>query len=481
MLLFRAVSLLCCGNENLHVELRARVVCELALNKDFYLTADKVSLYDNSSGDGTCILISKNILPATSGISTCNSSNAHEYAEECLQLVTLNTPCLGTSSNMWHLYAMSSILQTPIVSIYPMYNTRIRPAFNKVVRPRVECKSKCNIELFIMWTRMAEPTVGPAISSSWSPDHFVPCIKDACDNQSMQLPEISQIYKCANSTSNTSQVASASNCIPSLNRSRKTSLPKMDIDIVFKHHPQTRCKNTSKSNAYPRPLDKYIQAQPKGELNIECGKVFKEHKTVSTNMTMPKLPNILNVFKCTQNKLTNIKKKSDPPKNITKGHLFQSSTSSYKATHDVDTAINSSGIPTGGDVYTHICSGQDCTVMPQSDVGHSVDMPSQIYVLGSSCEDGTIPQIGSVDINRPLIIGDSYQEELPVVTQPQVANLNVDATLQGPVSSTTGCQDDVDVPTFIPLDIDVDADVVTIGIHYVYHLCTVAIAFSRFI
>ena len=161
--------------------------------------------------------------------------------------------------------------------------------------------------------------------------------------------------------------------------------------------------------------------------------------------------------------------------------MFQSSTSSYKATHDVDTAINSSGIPTGGDVYTHICSGQDCTVMPQSDVGHSVDMPSQIYVLGSSCEDGTIPQIGSVDINRPLIIGDSYQEELPVVTQPQVANLNVDAALQGPVSSTTGCQDDVDVPTFIPLDIDVDADVVTIGIHYVYHLCTVAVAFSRFI
>ena len=53
--------MLCTGVESYHIELRARVVCELSLNKDFYLTPSIVSLFDN---EGT--LISKNVLMAVS-------------------------------------------------------------------------------------------------------------------------------------------------------------------------------------------------------------------------------------------------------------------------------------------------------------------------------------------------------------------------------------------------------------------------------
>lgn len=41
--LFRSVSVLCCGKESLHGELRARTLCELVLHPDFYLSSDKCS------------------------------------------------------------------------------------------------------------------------------------------------------------------------------------------------------------------------------------------------------------------------------------------------------------------------------------------------------------------------------------------------------------------------------------------------------
>ncbi|KAK9409590.1 vertnin [Crotalus adamanteus] len=72
----------------------------------------------------------------------------------------------GTYANMWHVYALASVLQCNIYSIYPMSNLKIRPYFNRLIRPR-----KCNLQtstLHIMWS-------GQQLSSQvFKAQYFVP-------------------------------------------------------------------------------------------------------------------------------------------------------------------------------------------------------------------------------------------------------------------------------------------------------------------
>jgi hypothetical protein len=58
----------------------------------------------------------------------------------------------GSYANMWHLYALSSVLQCNIYSVYPMYNLKIRPYFNRLIRPRSYPKDMDPITLHIMWS-----------------------------------------------------------------------------------------------------------------------------------------------------------------------------------------------------------------------------------------------------------------------------------------------------------------------------------------
>ena len=48
--LSRSASVLCVGHENFYQELRARTCCELAMNKGFYLTPDKLNALQTEPG-----------------------------------------------------------------------------------------------------------------------------------------------------------------------------------------------------------------------------------------------------------------------------------------------------------------------------------------------------------------------------------------------------------------------------------------------
>lgn len=57
----------------------------------------------------------------------------------------------GSYANMWHVYALSSVLQFNIYSIYPLFNPKIRPYFNRVIRPRT-CPKGQPQTIHIMWS-----------------------------------------------------------------------------------------------------------------------------------------------------------------------------------------------------------------------------------------------------------------------------------------------------------------------------------------
>lgn len=77
----------------------------------------------------------------------------------------------GSYANMWHVYALSSVLQFNIYSVYPMFNPKIRPYFNRVIRPRT-WPSDCEPQtIHVMWSGELQS------KSLFRPNHFVALIQ----------------------------------------------------------------------------------------------------------------------------------------------------------------------------------------------------------------------------------------------------------------------------------------------------------------
>lgn len=77
----------------------------------------------------------------------------------------------GSYANMWHVYALSSVLQFNIYSIYPMFNLKIRPYFNRVIRPRTWPKDCEPLTLHVMWSGELQS------ESLFRPNHFVALVQ----------------------------------------------------------------------------------------------------------------------------------------------------------------------------------------------------------------------------------------------------------------------------------------------------------------
>ncbi|XP_077567398.1 vertnin [Stigmatopora nigra] len=175
-LLFDAASTLLVGNSGLSLELQVRAVVEMALWKTYYLSG---------------MIDSKMMLQAVR-FSLC--------AEESQAMVSLSASVLeaifdadvkascfpDSYANMWHVYALASVLQVNIYSIYPMFNHKIRSYFHRVIRPRTLPK-ECEPRTFhIMWSgRLQSQTL-------FRPDHFVALVRindfASSSPQSEELP-----------------------------------------------------------------------------------------------------------------------------------------------------------------------------------------------------------------------------------------------------------------------------------------------------
>jgi len=163
-LLFDAASMLLVGSASLSLELQVRTVVEMLLWKRYYLSG----------------MIDSKVMLQAARFSLCA-----EESEDMLNLpmavleaifdADVKATCFpGSFANMWHVYALSSVLRCNVYSIYPMYNLKIRPYFNRLIRPRVWLKDCELVTLHIMWSGELEDAF------VFKPHNFVALVK-ACD------------------------------------------------------------------------------------------------------------------------------------------------------------------------------------------------------------------------------------------------------------------------------------------------------------
>ena len=147
--LFNAVSMSIYGNESLATELRVRVAIELSLNSSFYERINENAGFEDCSPT------------IQESINACAIDR--EY------------------SSIWAIHAASTVIQSPINSVYPVVNG---PAdehigiLNTTLVPRLESDKRNAVT--IMWT-------GPKTISNrmWRPNHFVPIINGSINEESV--------------------------------------------------------------------------------------------------------------------------------------------------------------------------------------------------------------------------------------------------------------------------------------------------------
>ncbi|KAJ8290440.1 hypothetical protein GJAV_G00012910 [Gymnothorax javanicus] len=162
-LLFDAASILLVGSTDLSLELQVRTVVEMLLRKTYYLNG----------------MIDSKVMLQAARFSLCTEESAEMLrlpmaVLEAIFDADIKASCFpGSYANMWHVYALASVLECNIYSIYPMYNLKIRPYFNRLIRPRTWPHDSEPMTLHIMWSGELESM------TVFKPHHFVALIKAA--------------------------------------------------------------------------------------------------------------------------------------------------------------------------------------------------------------------------------------------------------------------------------------------------------------
>ena len=169
---FRSASVLICGNESMHIEMRVRSIIEMALYPDHYCQPEVTSFLGGYTSSEDVSRKSAPRLHATSPnfVRAGECPIVGNIVMDTFIYDVISATREGCWATMWHVYALASVLGTPIRSVYPERNTYVRPLYHKVVHPRQASVAQ---PLIIMWTQ----TTYDSNPSKWSPNHFVPCIE----------------------------------------------------------------------------------------------------------------------------------------------------------------------------------------------------------------------------------------------------------------------------------------------------------------
>ncbi|MEE6519994.1 hypothetical protein FKM82_017768 [Ascaphus truei] len=156
--LFEAASVLLWGSPALAPELQVRTAVEMLLHQRYYLNE----------------MIDSKVMLQAACLSLCTEDSAPrlQLPPQVLQGIyeaDVRATCFpGTFANMWHVYALASVLQANVYSIYPQRNLSIRPYFNRLIRPRHG--PPLPPTLHIMWSGQSLPPCG------FRPHSFVPVV-----------------------------------------------------------------------------------------------------------------------------------------------------------------------------------------------------------------------------------------------------------------------------------------------------------------
>ncbi|XP_072096845.1 vertnin [Mobula birostris] len=158
--LFEAASVLLLGDGSLSMELQLRTMVEMLLHKQYYLNG----------------MIDSKVMLQAAKYSLCTEESARDMnlpmgiLEAIFDADVKATCYLGAFANMWHVYALASVLQSDIYSIYPMRNLKIRPYFNRVIGPRTRPPGPPVPTLHIMWAGEPLP------QAIFRPQYFAPVV-----------------------------------------------------------------------------------------------------------------------------------------------------------------------------------------------------------------------------------------------------------------------------------------------------------------
>ena len=170
--LARCASMMAFGYQDNHVEMRTRIVMELALNLDTYLDDEFLK-----SGH-EC----EDYLPTIYAMYSGNHFRGKHVSKTklrgilCKEIEEISKP--AWYMGVWEIHAVASVIQRKIQSIYPLYGgATVREHLHRMVVPRlstdVPVENIPTAPTAIMWTSLGGTQKTP---KEWKMNHFVVCV-----------------------------------------------------------------------------------------------------------------------------------------------------------------------------------------------------------------------------------------------------------------------------------------------------------------
>ena len=172
----KRLPVLCCADGNClshcgeifsassHVEIRVRIIVESVLHESKYLDPSflSVGIPENKTNLVTAYTMYSDFYkPGTLRPITENTSQYY-FRKETLA-ITHDAAFMG----IWQMFALASVLQTLICSIYPVKgNPNVRNDFHRIIM------RKSDHTVHILWTSTRQDMT----NEHWVPNHFVPVI-----------------------------------------------------------------------------------------------------------------------------------------------------------------------------------------------------------------------------------------------------------------------------------------------------------------
>ena len=163
----RTLSFICFHNENMHTEMRVRLVYEGVLNAKYYINNRYLSKGSNIvyRRAGPC----KQLALYSPGYTGQEEVDVAIYKNEVMQIA-----CDGEYCGLWQLCQAANILRRPVFSVYP---TELHDGMRLDFHRKFMCIDARNNDrnvVYIMWTPMQ-------VSRNSYPVHFVPLLKAVSD------------------------------------------------------------------------------------------------------------------------------------------------------------------------------------------------------------------------------------------------------------------------------------------------------------
>lgn len=153
----RAASLFAYHTQEMHEEMRYRIIEELVNNSEFYLSADL-----DSGGETSSASMFAMFSECFNGESFAQKPVRQIYEEELLSITKL-----GSYMGAWQVAALASVLGRPVYSVYPLYAAEVCRYLHRVFYPHDKtCGDVVPLEILWTNTQHLEP-------QEWLPNHFV--------------------------------------------------------------------------------------------------------------------------------------------------------------------------------------------------------------------------------------------------------------------------------------------------------------------